>query len=135
MPTAPEASAITWSCATSAAIASAISSSDTSTSSSTSARCAKTISPIPPEIPSASVGSAGYSSSATPRRTDSRNAGEASGCTPTTRTVGSIALHATAMAVTRPPPPIGTTTVPTSGRSAISSSPIVPWPAAVRGSS
>jgi hypothetical protein len=134
-PTAPEASATTWSCASSATIASAISSSLTRTSSSTSARCANTRSPIPPAIPSAIVGPAGYSRIAWPRFSDSRYDGDASACTPTMRMVGSIALAAIATDAISPPPPIGTTIVPTSGRWDRISRPIVPWPAAVAGSS
>ena len=42
---------------------------------------------------------------------------------------GRSCLTALAMPVISPPPPTGTTTVSTSGRSSISSSPIVPLPA------
>ncbi len=48
---------------------------------------------------------------------------------------GAVPSARTARPVIRPPPPTGTTSVPTSGSCSRSSSASVPWPAAVRGSS
>src|SRR5712691_2958489 len=134
-PTAPDASATTWSSARSTTIASSISASDTSTTSSMRSRWSKTIRPMPPARPSASVGPAGYSSSGRPWRIDSGRAGDASGCTATIRTAGARAFTAAATPEMSPPPPTGTTIAPTSGSSSRISSPAVPCPAAVRGSS
>ena len=52
-----------------------------------------------------------------------------SACTPTIRTSGRIALTAIAIPASNPPPPVGTTTVFTSGACSMISSPAVPWPA------
>ena len=48
--------------------------------------------------------------------------------TPTTRTSGLRALTAMAMPASSPPPPVGTTTVLTSGTCSMISRPQVPWP-------
>ena len=50
-----------------------------------------------------------------PARSDSRSAGEASGCTATMRTSGRCAFTAAAMPAMSPPPPTGTTIVPDVG--------------------
>src|SRR5262249_17299129 len=104
-PTAPEASATTWSSAMRATIASSISASETSTISSIRSRCSYTISPIPPAMPSASVGSLGYSRSGRPWRMDSGRAGEASGCTATMRTRGAPVFTPAATPHINPPQP------------------------------
>ena len=49
-------------------------------------------------------------------------------CTPTTRTSGRLALTAIATPASRPPPPVGTITVCTSGACSSTSSPSVPAP-------
>ena len=90
---------------------------------------------MPPAMPSASVGPAGYSSSGRPWRIDSVSAGEASGCTATMRTPGARALTAAATPEMSPPPPTGTRIAPTFGSSSRISRPAVPWPDAVRTSS
>jgi len=56
-------------------------------------------------------------------------------CTPTRRTRGASALSASAMPLISPPPPIGTTSVSSSGTSSRISSAIVPWPSITAGSS
>ncbi len=56
-----------------------------------------------------------------------------SACTPTTRTDGSTDLTASATPASRPPPPVHTTTVRTSGILAMISRPTVPWPAMTSG--
>ena len=55
--------------------------------------------------------------------------------TPTTRTFGCSSRSASAIPDARPPPPIGTTSVSSSGSCSAISSPIVPWPAITRSSS
>ena len=55
------------------------------------------------------------------------------GSTPITRAFGSVSLIAVATPALNPPPPTGTSTVSTFGRSAAISSPTVPWPAMIRG--
>ena len=56
-----------------------------------------------------------------------------SACTPTTRTSGRSALTATPMPATSPPPPVPTSTVRTSGHCSSTSSPTVPCPATMSG--
>ena len=58
-----------------------------------------------------------------------------SGSTPITFTEGLLDLTAVAMPLIIPPPPTGTSTVSTSGRSSRISNPIVPWPAMIFSSS
>ena len=50
-------------------------------------------------------------------------------CTPTTRTSGRSAFTAIAMPASSPPPPVGTSTVCTSGACSMISRPTVPCPA------
>ena len=70
-----------------------------------------------------------------PSRSDACASAASSGSTPTTRTSGRSALTAVATPEISPPPPTQTTTVAASGRSATISSPTVPCPAMMRGSS
>jgi hypothetical protein len=69
-----------------------------------------------------------------PLRKASARAGFTSDCTPTMRMSGLRALRTLPMPQTRAPPPTGTKTVSTSGRSAKISRPMVPWPAIMAGS-
>ena len=55
--------------------------------------------------------------------------------TPNTRRSGLSALAATAIPAIRPPPPMGTTSVSTSGAASSTSRATVPWPAITSGSS
>ena len=61
--------------------------------------------------------------------------GQAAACTPTISTSGLSALAAIATPAISPPPPIGTTSTSSSGASVSISSPTVPWPAMICGSS
>ena len=61
------------------------------------------------------------------------NGHDAATSTPITRVDGESAFMAIAMPLISPPPPIGTITVSTTGRSSSSSSPIVPAPAITSG--
>ena len=67
---------------------------------------------------------------------DSCASAASSGSTPMTRAAGAQRLdRPTATPLARPPPPIGTRTAATSGRSSTISRPTVPWPAMIRSSS
>ena len=70
-----------------------------------------------------------------PAANDSRASAAASGSTPTTRALGARAFTAAARPEMSPPPPTGTITLVTSGRSSPISSPTVPWPAMISASS
>ena len=69
------------------------------------------------------------------RSSESRASAASSGSTPMTRAPGRRLLMAVATPLANPPPPIGTRTTATSGRSSAISSPTVPWPAMIRSSS
>ena len=113
-----------------------ISSSETRTTSSTSRE--QTSSPIAPATgvrrASAIVGP-GTAGTGCPASSAVRIPAESSGSTPMTRASGRRPFTAVAIPAIRPPPPIGTITVSTSGASSTISSPTVPWPAAIRRSS
>ncbi len=64
-----------------------------------------------------------------PAASEPGNAAAPLACAATTCTSGRKALTATAMPATRPPPPVQTTTVRTSGHCSSTSRPIVPCPA------
>ena len=68
-----------------------------------------------------------------PVRSDSGYAAASAACTPTTRTSGRLALIASAIPASSPPPPVGTSTVRTSGACSSTSSPQVPWPVRMSG--
>ena len=70
-----------------------------------------------------------------PSRSDCCASAASSGSTPISRAPGTSARIATATPLASPPPPIGTRTAATSGRSSAISSPTVPWPAMIRSSS
>ena len=70
-----------------------------------------------------------------PGRSDACASAASSDSTPMTRASGRSALMAVAIPLASPPPPMGTRTAATSGRSSISSRPMVPWPATIRSSS
>jgi hypothetical protein len=87
---------------------------------------------LPTAMPSAIVGSTVISVGA-PRFSDTGYAAALAACTPTTRTLlpsaAARCLTALATPEIRPPPPMGTTTVATSGTSSSTSRPSVPCPA------
>ena len=83
-------------------------------------------------MPSAMVGRSGASGRPARRRYID---GQAAAWTPTISIAGLSALAAVATPAISPPPPIGTTSTSSSGTSASISSPIVPWPAMIAGSS
>ncbi len=87
--------------------------------------------------PSAMVRSVRSAGQATmrPLASDSRASAASSGSTPMIRAPGARAFTAVAIPAISPPPPMGTRTLVTSGRSSAISRPQVPWPATISSSS
>ena len=83
-------------------------------------------------MPSAMVGVA-CTASGRPAASEPGYGATASACTPTTCIAGSMPLTATVTPATRPPPPVGTTTVRTGGHCSAISMPSVPCPATMSG--
>ena len=90
---------------------------------------AKVMSPGHPTAMPSAIVVIDVSGTGAPWRSDPGKAAAPSACTPITRTSGRAALMAMAMPASRPPPPVGTITVLTSGRCSRISSPAVPCPA------
>src|SRR5712692_3300375 len=133
--TAPLGSATVFGSATRRRMASRISSSLTVTMSSTYRRmCSKLISPtLCVRNPSAMVRvtCSALNWMILPERRLAWASPASSGSAPITFTAGLLSLIAVAIPLIIPPPPTGTRTVSTSGRSSRISSPIVPWPAMI----